>query len=281
MAAWEGARLTVWMSTQVPHIVRAALAGAFALAPDVVRVIVPDTGGGFGQKMYVQPEDLAVVALSRATGRPVKWVETRRENLAAAAQAREARAEVEAAADARGVLLALRARVISDAGAYHIYPLTQALEPLGIASILPGPYRTPAYAWQASAVATNKPPLGAYRGVGMTFGAFAMERTLDLLAEQLGLDPAEIRRRNLIPPEAYPFTAASGLVYDSGDYPRALAKALALAGYERLRAEQATARASGGSSGWGCPATPSTPGSARGPIAGAGWWRSPATRRRR
>jgi aerobic carbon-monoxide dehydrogenase large subunit len=245
VAAWEGARLTVWMSTQVPHIVRAALAGAFALAPDVVRVIVPDTGGGFGQKMYVQPEDLAVVALSRATGRPVKWVETRRENLAAAAQAREARAEVEAAADARGVLLALRARVISDAGAYHIYPLTQALEPLGIASILPGPYRTPAYAWQASAVATHKPPLGAYRGVGMTFGAFAMERTLDLLAEQLGLDPAEIRRRNLIPPEAYPFTAASGLVYDSGDYPRALAEALALAGYERLRAEQATARASG------------------------------------
>jgi aerobic carbon-monoxide dehydrogenase large subunit len=245
VAAWEGARLTVWMSTQVPHIVRAGLAGAFGLASDVVRVVVPDTGGGFGQKMYVQPEDLAVVALARATRRPVKWLETRRENLAAAAQAREARAEVEAAADARGVLLALRARVISDAGAYHIYPLTQALEPLGIASILPGPYRTPAYAWQASAVATNKPPLGAYRGVGMTFGAFAMERTLDLLAERLGLDPAEIRRRNLIPPEAYPFTAASGFVYDSGDYPRALAEALALAGYERLRADQAAARASG------------------------------------
>jgi aerobic carbon-monoxide dehydrogenase large subunit len=245
VAAWDGARLTVWMGTQVPHIVRAGLARAFAVAPDAVRVVVPDTGGGFGQKMYVQPEDLAVVALARATGRPVKWVETRRENLAAAAQAREARVEVEAAADARGVLLALRARVVSDAGAYHIYPLTQALEPLGIANILPGPYRTPAYAWHASAVATNKPPVAAYRGVGMTFGAFAMERTLDLLADRLGLDPAEVRRRNLIPPEAYPFTSASGLVYDSGDYPRALADALALAGYERLRAEQATARASG------------------------------------
>jgi aerobic carbon-monoxide dehydrogenase large subunit len=245
VAAWDGARLTVWMSTQVPHIVRAGLARAFAVAPDAVRVVVPDTGGGFGQKMCVQPEDLAVVALSRATGRPVKWAETRRENLAAAAQAREARVEVEAAADSRGVLLALRARVVSDAGAYHVYPLTQALEPLGIANILPGPYRTPAYAWHASAVATNKPPVAAYRGVGMTFGAFAMERTLDLLADRLGLDPAEIRRRNLIPPEAYPFTSASGLVYDSGDYPRALADALALAGYERLRAEQATARASG------------------------------------
>jgi aerobic carbon-monoxide dehydrogenase large subunit len=245
VAAWDGARLTVWMSTQVPHIVRAGLARACAVAPDAVRVVVPDTGGGFGQKMYLQPEDLAVVALARATGRPVKWVETRRENLAAATQAREARVEVEAAADSGGVLLALRARVVSDAGAYHIYPLTQALEPLGIASILPGPYRTPAYAWHASAVATNKPPVAAYRGVGMTFGAFAMERTLDLLADRLGLDPAEIRRRNLIPPEVYPFTSASGLVYDSGDYPRALADALALAGYERLRAEQAQARASG------------------------------------
>ena len=245
VARWEGDRLTVWAGTQVPHIFRAALATCFGLDPGAVRVIVPDTGGGFGQKMHVLPEDLAVVALARATGRPVKWLETRRENLAAASQAREARAEVEVAADARGVVLGLRARVVSDAGAYHIYPLTQALEPLGVANIIPGPYRTPAYAWEAEAVATNKPPLGAYRGVGMSFGAFIMERLLDLLAERLGIDPVEIRRRNLIPPDAYPFTSASGFVYDSGDYPRALADALAAAGYERLRAEQATGRATG------------------------------------
>ena len=245
VASWTGDRLTVWMSTQAPHMIRAGLATAFGMAPDAVRVIVPDTGGGFGQKMALLPEEVAVAALARATGRPVKWVETRRENLAAATHAREGRAEVEVAADGAGVLLALRARVLSDAGAYHIYPLTQALEPMGVASILPGPYRTPAYAWHALALATNKPPLGAYRGVGMTFGAFAMERTLDLLAERLGLDPAEIRRRNLIPPEAYPFTSAWGYVYDSGDYPRALTEALELAGYARLRAEQSTARGVG------------------------------------
>ena len=245
VALWEGERLVLWMNTQVPHIVRAGMARAFGLPPDAVRVVVPDTGGGFGQKMYVQPEELAVAALARATGRPVKWIETRRENLATATQAREAHAEIEAAADARGVLLALRARVVSDAGAYHVFPLTQALEPLGAATILPGPYRTPAYAWEASAVATNKPPLAAYRGVGMAFGTFVMERTLDLLAARMGLDPAEIRRRNLIPAEAYPFTAASGFVYDSGDFPRALADALALAGYDRLRIEQAAGRAVG------------------------------------
>jgi aerobic carbon-monoxide dehydrogenase large subunit len=107
---------------------------------------LPDTSGGLGQKMYVQPEDLAVAALAKATGRPVKCMETRRENLAAAAHAREGSVELEAAADGEGVLLALRVRVVSDAGAYHIHPLTAALEPPGTASIIPGPYRTPAYA---------------------------------------------------------------------------------------------------------------------------------------
>ena len=210
-----------------------------------MRVIVPDTGGGFGQKMSVMPEDLAVPALARATGRPVKWVETRRENLMAASQAREGRIELEAAADASGVLLGLRVRMLSDAGAYHVYPLTQALEPLGTCGILPGPYRTPAYAYECLAIATNKPPLAAYRGVGMPFGVFAMERTLDLLADRLSLDPAEIRRRNLIPRDAYPFTSAAGYVYDSGDLPKALEQALDLAGYEGRRRERDEARRRG------------------------------------
>jgi aerobic carbon-monoxide dehydrogenase large subunit len=238
VAEWVDGRLTVWTGTQIPHLLRATLARAFGMAPARVRVIVPDTGGGFGQKMHVLPEELAVAALARAAGRAVKWVETRRENLAAAAHAREARVEVEAAADRSGRLLGLRARILSDAGAYHVHPLTAALEPLGTASILPGPYRLPAYAYEALAVATNKPPLGAYRGVGMTMGAFAMERVLDLLAERLGLDPAEIRRRNLIPQDGYPHRSPAGLVYDSGDYPRALEEALALAGYEDLKAER-------------------------------------------
>jgi carbon-monoxide dehydrogenase large subunit len=134
---------------------------------------------------------------------------------------------------------------VSDAGAYHLYPVTALLDPAGTAGIMPGPYRTDAYAWEALAVATNKPPLGAYRGVGMTMGVFVMERMLDLLAGRLGLDPAEVRRRNLIRPEAYPFTSASGMVYDSGDLPAALERALTLADYERLRKEQAVARSRG------------------------------------
>ena len=245
VARWEDDHLTIWTGTQIPFVYRAALARAFGLPDGRVRVIVPDTGGGFGQKMHVMPEDLAVAALARDVGRPVKWTETRRENLAAASQAREARIELEAAADADGVLLGLRARVVSDAGAYHIHPLTQALEPLGTSAILPGPYRTPAYAYECVAVATNKPPLGAYRGVGMAFAAFAMERTLDLLADRLDLDPAEIRRRNLIPRDAYPFASAGGFVYDSGDLPTALERALELAGYERLKAERDQARGHG------------------------------------
>jgi len=245
IARWEGDALTLWTGSQVPHVFRTGVARAFGLPDARVRVIVPDTGGGFGQKMHLMPEDLAVSALARRTGRPVKWIETRRENLAAAAQAREGRVEIEAAADAAGVLLGLRARLWSDAGAYHVYPLTAALEPLGSASILPGPYRTPAYAFHLTALATTKPPLGAYRGVGMTMGAFVMERTMDLLADRLGLDPAEIRRRNLIPREAYPFTSATGFVYDSGDYPKALEQALTLAGYDRLVRERDEARARG------------------------------------
>ena len=245
IAHWAGDALTLWTGVQTPSLIRIGVARAFGLPEARVRVIVPDTGGGFGQKMYVMPEDLAVAALARRTGRPVKWLETRRENLAAAAHARQQRVEIEAAADAAGTLLALRARIFADAGAYHIYPLTGALEPLGTASILPGPYRTPAYDFELAALATNKPPVGAYRGVGMTMGAFVMERTLDLLADRLGLDPAEIRRRNLIPREAYPFTSATGFVYDSGDYPKALEQALTLADYAGRKRERDVERGRG------------------------------------
>jgi carbon-monoxide dehydrogenase large subunit len=238
IAQWQGDALTVWAGTQAPQIYRAAIASAFALDLGRVRIIVPDTGGGFGQKMHVMPEDLAVIAVARTAGRPVKWVESRRENLAAASQAREGRIAVDVAADRSGAILALRARVVSDAGAYHVYPLTQALEPLGTCSILPGPYRVPAYEYELLAVATNKPPVGAYRGVGMPFAVFAMERVLDLLARRLGIDPAEIRRRNILIGDDYPYTSASGLVYDSGDLPEALARALALAGYGDLQAER-------------------------------------------
>src|SRR5262249_13866528 len=134
---------------------------------------------------------------------------------------------------------------MSDNGAYHAYPTTGVLEPLGTASIMPGPYRISTYEFEALALMTHKPPLGAYRGVGMTMGAFVTERMLDRVAERLGLDPAEVRRRNLIPREAYPFTSATGYVYDSGDYPKALEEALAAVEYDTLRREQAAARGAG------------------------------------
>jgi carbon-monoxide dehydrogenase large subunit len=245
LADWDGESLTLWASTQTPSLLRGTLAAALGLPATRVRVVVPDVGGGFGLKVHVFPEDLAVAAVARRLGRPVKWVEERRENLAAGSQAREQRMDVELAADAAGVVRGLRARIVSDNGAHHVYPLTAALEPLGAASILPGPYRAEAYAYEVVAVQTHKPPLGAYRGVGMTMGAFAMERLLDRLAERLGLDTVEVRRRNLIPPDAYPFTSASGMTYDSGDFPRALEHALSLAGYEALRRQQSAARAAG------------------------------------
>jgi carbon-monoxide dehydrogenase large subunit len=245
VADWDGTTLSVWASTQTPQILRAALAVALGLSESHVRVIVPDVGGGFGLKVHVFPEDVAVAALARVLRRPVKWIEERRDNLAAGSHAREQRVELQVASDRHGQVLALRARVLSDAGACHIYPLTQALEPLGTASILPGPYLTPAYAYEAVAVATNKSPLGAYRGVGMTMGAFAMERALDMVSERLGLDPAEVRRRNLIPRERYPFTSAGGMTYDSGDFPTALQHALDLAGYEELKGHRERARVAG------------------------------------
>ena len=251
VAHWDGDTLTVWATTQSPSIMRSALGVALDLPEARVRVIAPDVGGGFGVKSHVFPEDVALSAIARLIGRPVKWIESRSENLAAASHARGQRCDVEVAADADGRVLALRARIVSDAGAHHIYPLTQALEPLGSATILPGPYVTPAYAWEAIAVRTNKPPLGAYRGVGMTMGAFVMERALDLVAGRLALDPAEIRRRNLIARNAYPFTSASGMTYDSGDFPKALEQALDTVGYASLRREQAEARATGRAVGIG------------------------------
>ena len=245
VADWDGDSLTVWASTQTPSILRGALAAALGLEASRVRVVVPDVGGGFGLKMHVFPEDVALAALARRLGRPVKWVEDRRENLGAASQAREQRLDVALAADADGVVRGLRVRIASDAGAHHVFPLTGALEPLGTATILPGPYRVQAYEYDVVALQTHKPPLGAYRGVGMTMGAFVMERLLDRLAERVGVDPADIRRRNLIPREAYPFVAASGMTYDSADFPEALEQALGLAGYEALRHEQAAARSEG------------------------------------
>jgi aerobic carbon-monoxide dehydrogenase large subunit len=245
VARADGGVLTVWSGTQVPSLLRAGLAACLDLAPERIRVVVPDTGGGFGQKMHVYPEDVVVAALALRTGRPVKWIEDRRENLTAATQARGDRVRAELAARADGTVLGVRAEIATDCGAYHVFPTTAALEPLGIAQILPGPYAVRHYAYEAWAVCTNKPPTGAYRGVGMTAGVLVMERLMDILARTVGLDPVEVRRRNLIPAGAFPYHSAAGLVYDSGSSPEALERVCRLAGYAGLRAEQRRARAGG------------------------------------
>jgi carbon-monoxide dehydrogenase large subunit len=235
--------LTVWASTQTPHILRTGLAECLDLPESAIRVIAPDVGGGFGPKMHLFPEDVVVCLLARRLGRPVKWVETRTENLLAGAHARDQATRLEVAARADGTLLGFRARLVSDVGAYSNYPLTVALDPGTAAGSLPVPYRVRGYAYEAYAVATNKCPTGAYRGVGQALGAFVRERAVDMLARRLGLDPAEVRRRNVLRADEFPHTTAAGTVLDSGSPAASLERVLELGGYAALRDQQRRAPA--------------------------------------
>jgi aerobic carbon-monoxide dehydrogenase large subunit len=235
--------LVVWASTQVPHLLRTGLAGVLGLPESRIRVIAPDVGGGFGPKMHMFAEDAAVCFLARRLGRPVKWVETRSENLMAGAHAREHVATLEVAARRDGTILGIEARLVCDVGAYSIYPTTASLEPATAAGLIPGPYRLRAYRYDAFAVATNKCPTGAYRGVGQALASYARERMVEILARRLGLDPAEIQRRNLLRSDECPYTTASGLVLDSASPTECLEQALERAGYAELRRDQAARRA--------------------------------------
>jgi len=229
--------LTVWASTQAPHMLRTGLAEALGIPDSRLRVLCPAVGGGFGPKMHLYPEDVVVADLARRLGRPVRWLEDRRENLLSSAQARNQRHYIEVGARRDGTIVAMRTKIMCDVGAYSVYPVTVALEPMTAAGIMPGPYRIPAYAYDVYAVATNKCPLGAYRGVGMAPATFVRERVVDMVALRAGLDPAEVRRRNLVDAAELPFTTASGLVIDSGDPKASLERVLEAADYAKLRAE--------------------------------------------
>jgi aerobic carbon-monoxide dehydrogenase large subunit len=245
LALPDGDGLVLWSGTQIPHILEETLAELLGLAAGQVRVRCPDIGGGFGQKAHVFPEEIAVAWAALRLGRPVKWVEDRRENLLGSAHAREQRVRARAAADADGRLLALDAEVHCDVGAYGIFPWGQLLEALGTPAILPGPYDLRNYRYVTHALATNKAPQGAYRGVGLPVAAFVHERMMDLLAAELRLDRGEIRRVNYVPSEDFPYITATGLRYDSGDYGAALDAALELVGYKDFE-EQRQAAASEG-----------------------------------
>jgi len=227
--------LTVWASTQSAHRYRRLLAGHLNRSQDTVRVIAPDVGGGYGEKGGLFPEDIAVAYLSVSLGRPINWVADRQENMLTF-HGRGHTADVEVAVKNDGTILGLRLRNVVDAGAFCANSTTTP--PYTSSHRIMGPYKTPAARVEVLGVTTNKGPTGAYRGAGGPESAFCMERTMDLVARDLGLDPVDVRRKNFIPPDAFPYETATGLTYDSGDYEKSLDRALELSDYYSWR-EQA------------------------------------------
>ena len=243
--------LTVWMSTQVPHMMQAVLADLFDLPEQRVRVVAPDVGGSFGIKIHVYQDDLAACALAIVLGRPVKWVASRRESFLSDIHAREQTIEVDVGADADGTLTGMRARIVAAVGPYSAFPRSSVVEGGQVLRLLPGPYRLRHYDGALSVVAQNKVVTSQYRAVGHPIAAAVTESLLDQIARDLGLDPAEIRRRNLVRPEDLPWTSPTGTVYDSGSYQAALARLLEVGRYDELRREQTKARAEGRALGIG------------------------------
>jgi len=236
-------RITLTCATQMPHLMRTAIADLIGIAETELRVIAPDVGGGFGQKMSLVPEYVVLVWLARKLRSSVAWTEDRRENLVASFHSRDQYIRLQGAFDADAKIVALAADVTANVGAYSCYPTTCAVEPLMAMAELPGPYDIRAYACVARGVLTNTCPMAPYRGVSRPVITMAMERLMDRAAVQFGLDPVEIRRRNLI--DKFPYTSATGLVFDEGTYRQTLdtaVKALDLPGF---RQRQRHARSEG------------------------------------
>jgi aerobic carbon-monoxide dehydrogenase large subunit len=247
-------RITLWTSTQSPHEVRLSLVQLLGLDDDEIRVVTPDVGGGFGAKYLIYPEEVAVTIAARILGRPVKWIEDRREHFLTSIQERDQHWDLEIALNARAEILGVRGTLINDQGAYTPQGVNVSYNS---ATSLPGPYRLPAYHLKVLAVETNKVPTMPVRGAGYPQGAFAIERLLDLAASKLGIDRAEIRRRNLVPADAMPYTtplktrAGTPVKYDSGDFPRCQQLALEAAAYADFDRRQSEARAQGRYVGFG------------------------------
>jgi carbon-monoxide dehydrogenase large subunit len=235
-------RLTVWVSHQAQHRLRNALARALGLAPERIRVIVPATGGAFGAKSQTYPEYLVAAFLARRLGRPVRWCEDRAEAMLAATRGRGQHQRVRLAADTDGTFLAYELLIDADIGGY---PHTGAHVPMMTGAMSTGAYRTPRVHTRVRSVLTTTAPTSAYRGAGRPEAAYALERTVDRLARRLGMDPAELRRRNFIRPDQFPYLTPTGRTYDSGDYATALDRALAAVEYDKVRAEQSRRRQGG------------------------------------
>src|SRR5213593_1022811 len=250
VAAWDrrDGMLTTWNSTQVSHFVQQGLTGALGLPPHKLRVVAPDLGGGFGTKASGYAEDALVPIAAIALGRPVKWIESRREHMSGAAHARDQVHTISLAATRDGVILAVRDRILLDLGAYNVWGVVL---PYNTVAHLIGPHRIRNMRVEVTAVVTHKTPNAPYRGAGRPETVFAMDRIVDCLARELSMDPAELRRRNYIRPDelpydfGMPYRDGNPLVYDTGDFPAALESALEAAGYKEFRGEQARLRARG------------------------------------
>lgn len=244
VAKFEAGELTVWTSTQIPHFVQLILAVNLGLSQNKVRVIAPEVGGGFGSKLQVYAEELLVAHLAKTLGRPVKWTEDRREGYLATIHGRDLVEDVEVAAKRDGTVLGVRIRTVANMGAY-LQAFAPGIPTILHAYIIPGAYRIPAFDCEIRGAYTNTTPVDAYRGAGRPEATFAIERAMDRLADEIGMDPAELRRKNFIPPDAFPFSTISGIVYDSGDYEPALDRALAMSDYKSFEKRRAEAKTRG------------------------------------
>jgi aerobic carbon-monoxide dehydrogenase large subunit len=239
VADFSDGRLTVWSSTQFPHIVRTMLSYVLGLPERSIRVIAPDVGGGFGGKSEVYPEEYVVPWLACRLRRPVRWIEDRYEHMVAACHGREVRIELEAAVHKDGVIAALRGRILQDLGSGEIYPAGFSPSLVG-AGLLTGPYRIANQKLDITCVVTNKTPSGAYRGFGQPEAVFAMERLVDKIARELGIDGIELRRRMIIERKELPYVTASGARVDSGSHREAFERGVEY-GAARIAAERARA----------------------------------------
>ena len=235
--------MTIWSSTQNPHILRTFIAMLNGMGEDQVRAIAPEVGGGFGAKINIYGEEYVVAALSKRLGLPLKWIEDRSEAFLATIHGRDILGYVDIAATRDGKVLGLKLRLIADVGAYNML-LTAAIPTLTML-MANATYDIPAIRTTLTEVFTNKTPTDAYRGAGRPEATYFVERGMDMLARRLGMDPAELRRRNFIPADRFPYATQMGAVYDSGDYAKALDRALANAGWQELQQQRDAARAEG------------------------------------
>ena len=235
--------LTIWSSTQNPHILRSAIAAMNGLGQDQVRAIAPEVGGGFGAKINIYPEEYVTAAITKRLGIPLKWIEDRSEAFVATTHGRDLIGYIELAAKKDGTVLGLRMRLIADVGAYDMF-LSAAIPTLTML-MANATYDFPAIRTTLTEVFTNKTPTDAYRGAGRPEASYFVERAMDMLARELQMDPAELRRKNFIAPSKFPYATHMGAVYDSGDYEKALDAALKAADWKKLKAERDAARTEG------------------------------------